>query len=317
VLVRKEFIFMQEIRNHHSGASSLRTLCEKFVNEYRRPRIKDLEAYRRNVNAVLRQRVLRYGIADRTVTELRAADIDTLRDELAAIGYQNGSINQTLKVLSTIFTWGQRVGHIEQRNPLDLVERMPETGSIEGYSFSQIRSLLGREDCPAMVATAIYTGMRKGELYGLTWDCVRFDDLRIDVRRSYKTTPKSGKPRIIPLHPQLQRHLWKWRTLCPKTPCDLVFPVRSGHGFSMGRSDDNGELPAFLRAARIAMPQRPWHAFRHSFATLLCESGAQRDAIEQLLGHTPSGSPITSRYIHLSLTFLRRELLKLRLDGKA
>ena len=52
---------------------------------------------------------------------------------------------------------------------------------------------------------------------------------------------------------------------------------------------------------------------RHTFATLLAESGASLDAISRILGHSGSGSPITRGYIHAGLEFLSRELEKLRL----
>ena len=40
-------------------------------------------------------------------------------------------------------------------------------------------------------------GMRMGELFGLRWTDVDFDMARIHVRRSYRTTPKSGKGRTV------------------------------------------------------------------------------------------------------------------------
>ena len=43
-----------------------------------------------------------------------------------------------------------------------------------------------------MIATAIYAGLRKGELYGLLRANVHTDALRIDVRHSYMGPPKSG-----------------------------------------------------------------------------------------------------------------------------
>lgn len=61
-----------------------------------------------------------------------------------------------------------------------------------------------------MVATALYTGMRKAG--------------RLDVMRSYCTLPKSGKPRHLPLHPELAAILKAWREECPRTDEHVVFP---------------------------------------------------------------------------------------------
>ena len=39
--------------------------------------------------------------------------------------------------------------------------------SEEHYTLKEVHALLRRPDCPVMVWTALYTGMRKGELCGL------------------------------------------------------------------------------------------------------------------------------------------------------
>jgi integrase len=44
-----------------------------------------------------------------------------------------------------------------------------------------------------MLATAIYTRMRKGELFGLRWMDILFDRSVIHVALSYGNTPRSGK----------------------------------------------------------------------------------------------------------------------------
>lgn len=292
---------------------SLGALCLRFLDEYRRPKIKDLVGYRRTARAILQQRVLNHAIAQREVQTIRSSDFEALRDHLESRSYQNSSINQTLKLLSTMFCWAQRSELLDRQNPLRQVERLPERESGESYSPAEVRRLLSRPDCPAMVVAALYTGMRKGELFGLTWDAVSFDQQCIFVRRSYATTPKSGKPRTVPIHPELRPRLLAWQRQCPATASGLVFPVRKRDGYGMGRTDDGHELIGLLQAAQTRLPLRPWHAFRHTFATLLCEAGVQRDALEYLLGHATTGSRVTARYLHFSVAFLAKELGKLSL----
>jgi len=48
-------------------------------------------------------------------------------------------------------------------------------------------------------ATAVYTGMRVGELSGLTWDDIDFTNRLIKVSKSYDGPTKSGHGRIIPI----------------------------------------------------------------------------------------------------------------------
>jgi hypothetical protein len=52
---------------------------------------------------------------------------------------------------------------------------------------------------------------------------------------------------------------------------------------------------------------------RHTFATLLAESGASLDAISCILGRSGGGSPVTRGYVHSGLEYLAHEIEKLRL----
>jgi integrase len=100
-----------------------------------------------------------------------------------------------------------------------------------------------------MIAVAIYCGLRKGELFGLRWIDVHLDAVRLDVNRSYRGLPKNGKPRHLPMHPDLVKILRPWQERCPRVE-GLVFPVEAeAERFRMGSKEDMLELPALLAAA--------------------------------------------------------------------
>lgn len=67
--------------------------------------------------------------------------------------------------------------------------------------------------------------MRKGELCGLRWTDVDLDRGLISVRRSYRSTPKSGKGRHVPINPRLAPVLRAWKVQCPGTSEGLAFPT--------------------------------------------------------------------------------------------
>jgi integrase len=79
----------------------------------------------------------------------------------------------------------------------------------------------------ALYATAVYTGMRAGELAGLRWDCVDLEPRSrlITVRRSYAGPTKNGEIRRVPIVDALLPILKAWRLQCPG---DLVFPTAKG-----------------------------------------------------------------------------------------
>ncbi len=75
-------------------------------------------------------------------------------------------------------------------------------------------------------ATAIYAGLRKGELAGLEWDDVDFGRGLITIARSYDAgSTKTGKVRQVPISDELRAHLLvaeERRKGC------LVFPMPDG-----------------------------------------------------------------------------------------
>ena len=81
------------------------------------------------------------------------------------------------------------------------------------FNEKQIEILLNKSkelDCEWYPhwATAIYTGMRNGELYALTWDKVNLDDRKILVDCSWNNTDgfkstKSGDDRMVEIAPPL------------------------------------------------------------------------------------------------------------------
>ena len=137
-----------------------------------------------------------------------------------------------------------------------------------------------------MIATALYAGLRKGELYGLRWIDIAFDAKRIDVRRSYALAPKSGKARFLPLNPELARILREWKKVCPETDEGLVFPVLDGAGFyRMGIRSNMRGIAVLMKAAKCHVPSKPWHSLRHTFASHFIMAGGNILTLQKLLGH--------------------------------
>lgn len=155
----------------------------------------------------------------------------------------------------------------------------------------------------ALYATAVYTGMRAGELAGLRWADIDLDRRLITVQRSYNGPTKSGKTRYVPIFNALLPVLREWRLRCPN---DLVFPNRRGkvHGESakifqetLQRVLERGMFPKRKRRGR-ARHYIVFHDLRHTFASHYMMNGGDVFRLQKILGH--SSISITMRYTHLA-----------------
>jgi integrase len=73
-----------------------------------------------------------------------------------------------------------------------------------------------------LLATAIYTGLRKGELCALRKQDVDFEAHTVVVRRSWhRDTTKDGHARAVPIVPDLENWL---RSALETSPSELMFP---------------------------------------------------------------------------------------------
>ena len=297
-----------------TAAPTVETLVARFLSEYRRPRIKDLPRYRRFAQAALR-RVLPV-LGSKPADAVTPAEIEKLRDTLSG-EYAASSVVTTLAYLSAVYGWASRAGLIKTANPCRHVERPSREAALEFLSRQEVSALLSHAEREAptihpMVATAIYTGLRKGELCGLRWRDVDVATRRLTVARSYGQTPKSGKPRQLRLPERLVPLLAAWAQRCPKTKEDLVFPARHRDG-RWGLPHNTSVvfgLPRLLEAAGCRVPAHPWHALRHTFASHFIMSGGNILMLQKILGH--SDVKVTLQYAHLAPDYIAEEMNRLK-----
>src|SRR5262245_11206063 len=136
--------------------------------------------------------------------------------------------------------------------------------------------------------------MRQGEVFALRWQDVDLVAGRITVRqnvvRGVIGTPKSGKPREIPLGDNVLAALKAHRHLRgPLVFCDLDGDMLT---------DSELKNPLTHACKRAGLRPVGWHMLRHSFASHLAMRGATLRVIQELLGH--ASITMTMRYAHLA-----------------
>ena len=105
-----------------------------------------------------------------------------------------------------------------------------------------------------MVTLSMHCGLRRGELFGLTWENVDLKNNTITVEGA---TSKRLTTRHVALNATAKATLKDWK---PKDATGLVFPSRAGKFWTVKRSRGR----ALLRRAEITGFR--WHDMRHDFA---------------------------------------------------
>jgi integrase len=146
-----------------------------------------------------------------------------------------------------------------------------------------------------LVALALGTGMRRGELLNLSWRNVDFLRGVIHV-----VNTKTARDRIIPMSQSVRQVLIEQRET---QKGDLVFASRriAKRRAGEGLVDVKKAFVAACQDAGIA--DFHFHDLRHTFATRLGDAGCNATTIARLLGH--SNIQMSMRYTHASDDSLR------------
>lgn len=153
-----------------------------------------------------------------------------------------------------------------------------------------------REEAPVtlpLYATALYTGCRAGELFGLHWSDVHLEGRTITIRRSFNKPPKNNRIRSVPILDPLLPILRGWRH---QNPLPLVFPNQVGKMHTPSPRVCQEIFQNCLE--RAGLPRIRFHDLRHTFAAQWVLNKGDIYRLQKILGH--SSVVMTERYAHLA-----------------
>ena len=259
-----------------------------------RLRIKTQERY----SDIIEQNVSPY-LADIPLQQLSPRHIEDAYQQLLAQGLDPATVRLVHCVLSGACKHAVRREKVD-RNVAALVVLPPKTKREvvppEVDLVLEMLALAEVEEHPLFpfLFVLTYTGMRKGELWGLTW---RYVDLaaglirvRLGVVRSHShgmvwDRPKTDKGvRNIDLPDVAIEFLRQLRACHGENvgPDDLVFPGRDGQ--MMAETTMMTQLKEL--GTRVGEPDINFHAFRHFHASVCLEDDESAFATSRRLGHS-------------------------------
>lgn len=229
--------------------------------------------------------------------ELPLRDISIAHVEACLSGmkqkdYSTNMLRSVRATFATVLRSAVKRGYLE-RNPAHgvVIHEADSEKEWRDYSPEEILRLLGAlsEPCASVVAIAVLTGMRIGEILALRWKRVDLLGATLKVAQTYSSgefgSPKTkSSRRVLPISSALGRVLENHRARTnPTSPEELVFQTRKGTPLSDKNLYNRELAPA---CDRIGLPRMSWHVFRHIHQTLLHDSGASLKASQELLGHS-------------------------------
>jgi integrase len=222
-------------------------------------------------------------------------------------GMNISTLKKILVTLGQIMAYAVRHGYIDH-NPVRDAERPRGNGETEEEKIRvlapfEINSLLNAEKdmkYRTLFRLAIFSGSRQGELLGLKWSDVDWENNQIHIQRTFNNqrwynTKTEASNRKIDLGPAMMKELKEWKLACPPNDLDLIFPNEAGQPINHNNLVNRHFEPA-LKKAEIEKIR--FHDLRHTYASLLIEQGENIKYIQTQLGHS-SPTVTWNVYAHL------------------
>ncbi len=246
---------------------------------------------------------------ERLLSTIRYVDLESYRNQLRQSITRKGTIrtvaavNREMSCLHHLLRKGKEWELLEV-NPFDKGKSlvMKENNQRTRYlSQEEIQKLLdvSPEHLKSIIKCALNTGMRRSEIFGLTWGQVRNGFI-------YLQKTKTNEPRQIPINDTLAELFDRLKRENPGSKHVFTYkrkkPDKAIKTVSLVVNNDkslNNVKNSFATALKNSgIDHCTLHDLRHTFASHLLMSGASIKDVQELLGHKTM--QMTLRYAHLS-----------------
>ena len=203
-------------------------------------------------------------------------------------------VNRHVRSIKAMMHLAESQGLVKEQDWSSIKEDKEPKGRLLWYTVKELQGLL--KHCKGLWKTLALlgarAGLRRSEIYYLTWDDVDFERKRIHISPKPEWTPKDNERRWVPMPSDLEAHL---KSL--KHEGDHVF-IENGWRPSL-----NSMSVLFKRIIRKAKLKGSPHTLRHTYGSHLANGGATPKIIMELMGH--SELEMVDKYLHLAPSTLQ------------
>ena len=220
-------------------------------------------------------------------------------------GLSARSISYCLAVCRQVFNYGRKQDHFHGDNPVSKVKKpVADNRRMRFLSHEEAQILLDEIRIHSVLTyritlISLHCGLRFGEIAGLTWQDLNFQNDTILIRN-----PKNGQTRVTFMSEAVKSMFLEME---PGKAGGFVFQ-NSGENYLMSQIPDSFmkavnklKLNDSIEDSRLKVV---FHTCRHSFASWLVADGTDLFTVRELMGH--KSIAMTARYSHLSPDTLRK-----------
>lgn len=255
-------------------------------------------------------------IGDKYLKDVATIHLERIKSNMEKAGRAPRTVQYVLSLVRRLFNDARRLDLFVGDNPAAKVRKPKFDNRRQRFLTKEEAAALLKElqrrskQTHDITLLSLYTGMRAGEVFALTWADIDLPAGRITVRET-----KSGKTRFSYMAAPVKA---MFRTLSPGAPGDLVFPDMNGKKIVAISQSFNRAVAALKLNKDIPLidgkkPDRRFkvvfHTIRHTFASWLVQDGTDLFTVKELLGH--SDFAMTSRYSHLAPDTLQAAISRL------
>lgn len=241
----------------------------------------------------------------KSINEIKVPQLKEYRAYRQMIGIKNSTINRELSTLSKMFRILME-HELVSSNPCSQLKKLSEKdGQRQAYlGYSDVCKIA--DNCPDwfqdVIWIAYFSGMRRGEVYGLEWPRINLGDRMIFLHSS---DTKEGHHKRVPVHSELLPVFNKLRKI-RKSNDERLFDVRL----------DSLKKPWQRSIKKLAWPKPTprFHDLRHTWKTNARRSGIDFEIREAILGHSNRKLDVSQRYGFIDDSELIRAIDKFTYD---
>lgn len=243
-------------------------------------------------------------LGHRRLLQLCEEDVSAYRMARQRDGVSRSTVNRELITLKAILRHAVDAGERSHVLKIKLDDPRKSLAAPRFLSRREFDRLVGFADADlaSLITVAVHTGLRKGELFRLTWADVDLENRVATIRET-----KSGWPRTVPLN---------------SAACDaltsILKDIQTPHVFAWWHrmSGTQGVRRRFDTALkRAGISAFRFHDMRHTFASWAVVAGVDLRTVAQWLGHR--SLDLVMRYTHLAPSHEREMIERLSRGNRA